>query len=107
MPMLICTMLICVRRRVQMVATSSHSQLFSRLLSFFLHLIRPCDTPETHTVAHTLSQVSCSIMHTETNRNRSLSKHDLVMESESQPSVLARITVRLQASAKEPLSLCV
>lgn len=43
-------------------------------------------------------------MHTKINTNHSPSKDDLVTESESQPSVLARITIRPQSSAKELFS---
>lgn len=57
-----------------------------------------------HTLQDTLSRVSCSIMHTKINTNHSPSKDDLVTESESQPSVLARITIRPQSSAKELFS---
>lgn len=57
-----------------------------------------------HTLQDTLSRVSCSIMHTKINTNHSPSKDDLVTELESQPSVLARITIRPQSSAKELFS---
>lgn len=57
-----------------------------------------------HTLQDTLSRVSCSIMHTKINTNHSPSKDDLVTESESQPSVLARITIRPQSLAKELFS---